>query len=358
MRSMIWVGFALAAGVSGAAEVTVKNDSLVNNATGTIEAGFVTGEKAASWLTSPCDGNIVAAQILWLSPPPSNTGTDLQGSIEIFRSGAFPNPGALAQTISGPLLTDGAINEFRYLDDNSTIPLSVPVTQNETFVLSLMFDHAPPGTGPSTVIDADGLTPNRNAIYAFLGGNTYAWLSNAVFPVNGDWVIRAVVNCGTTSTEANVSTAITSPSTDYTAGSALQYTITISNAGPAGAPGTNVVDIFPTAYTGVNWACAASGGATCTASGSGNLTQVVGLPSGSEVVYTVNGTVSPSATGTLSNSATAIVNAPATDPNTVDNTATLDLDPAVSDVIFANGFDSPAGAILRVIPARALGVIR
>jgi len=61
MRSGLWlpVGIALAA-TAAANEVTVQNDSLDNGGSGTIEAGFVANEKAAAWLTSPCDGNIVA----------------------------------------------------------------------------------------------------------------------------------------------------------------------------------------------------------------------------------------------------------------------------------------------------------
>jgi uncharacterized repeat protein (TIGR01451 family) len=355
MRSMIWLGLALAGGVCAAAEVTVKNDSLVNNSQGTIELGFIGGEKAASWLTSPCDGSIVAAQVLWLSSS-SGTGQSVEGSIQIFRSGTFPTPGTLALQIDGPQMTDGVINEFRYLDENNTVPVNVPVTLNETFVLSFTFDHAPGASGASTVIDGDGLHANRNAIYADLGGGNFVWFGNEVFPVNGDWVIRAVVNCATVSTDANVTTSLTSPSTNYTAGAALQYVLTVSNAGPAAASSVNVVDIFPGGYGAVNWTCAATGGAACMSAGSGIITQPVNLPSGGQVTFTIDGIVAAGTTGTLSNSATAIVNAPATDPNSTDNTATLDLEPAVSDVIFANGFDAPAGlAPTRVVRSRTLG---
>jgi len=334
-----------------AAEVTVQNDSLTDNSSGTIQAGFVAGEKAAAWLTSPCDGNIVAAQIFWRSL----TGTaqqSIEDSIDIYRSGTFPTPGDLAQEIGGPVLNDGVINEFRYLDENNTIPLSVPVQQNETFVLALTFAEAPdPTQGPSVVDDDDGIVPNHNAIYASLGGGQFGWFSNSTLGVTGDWVIRAVVDCQSSSNSADVGVSISADPPQYSPGSALTYTITIANAGPGNASSTTVVDSFPAAYTSPTWTCSGSGGGTCAASGSGTIAQTVALPAGGSVVYTVQGTVVANASGPLSNAATAVVAPPAVDPDTSNNTATLDVLPASNDTIFADGFDLPARAALSIVEA-------
>ena len=57
----------LASTTAGANEVTVKNDSIVNFSNAVVEAGFAASERAGVWLTSPCAGNIVAAQIFWLT---------------------------------------------------------------------------------------------------------------------------------------------------------------------------------------------------------------------------------------------------------------------------------------------------
>ncbi len=326
----------LIAGSASATETTVQNDSLTSFSTAIIEAGFVTGEKGASWLTSPCDGNIVAVQIFWLSAS-GGSGQLLGDSIDIYRSGTFPTPGALAQQINAPLLSDGVINEYRFLDDNNTVPLIVPVTNNETFVVAYTFSETPPVSGPSLAVDSDGIHGGRNAIYANLLG-TYVWLSSESFGVPGDWVIRAVVDCQAAGGNADVSASISTSPALYTPGSALSHTITISNAGPANAPSVIVVDAFPAAYTGTTWSCAAAAGATCTSGGSGNISQTVSLSAGSHVTYTVNATVAPGTSGILSNSVTAVVNAPATDPNTGNNTATANTAPE-SDRIFASGFD-------------------
>jgi uncharacterized repeat protein (TIGR01451 family) len=246
-------------------------------------------------------------------------------------------------------MNDNALNEFRYLDENNTIPISVPVASAETVVVAFEFAQAPQPGDPSVVRDTDGIQPGRNTIYGDIGLGP-DWYSASDLGVTGDWVIRAVVNCQTTSTDANVSAALTSTAAAYTPGGPLQYTITIGNSGPASAPGTTVVDTFASAFAGITWTCSALGGASCTATGSGNIIDTANLPSGSQAIYTVNGTVNPGTAGTLSNSATAIVHSPTTDPDSTNTTASLDLEAAVNDVIFADGFEQPPVELQSLAP--------
>src|ERR1043166_1686370 len=102
-------------------------------------------------------------------------------------------------------------------------------------------------------------------------------------------------------------------------GSAVTYTIVVSNAGPDTSNGSIVTDTVPATITGVTWTCGAvTGGATCgAASGSGNsINTTANLPSGGSVTYTVSGTLATTATGTLSNTATVLTPASGvTDPN-------------------------------------------
>ena len=182
----------VATSAAQAAEVVAKNDSLSGGSQGVIQAGFDPGESAASWLTSPCDGNIVAVQVFWRS----TTGTEpqsLEDSIRVFAAGAFPTPGSLLVSIDGPVMTDSVINEFRYLDENQTIPLNVPVSNGQIFVVSFKFLEDPnPLAGPSVVNDTDGCQAGKNTIDAVGIG----WISSCLLGVTGDWVIRAVVDCG------------------------------------------------------------------------------------------------------------------------------------------------------------------
>ncbi len=329
---------ALASACAGAAEVTVKNDSLSDFGTAAIVWGFVEGEKAASWLTSPCTGTLRAVQIFWRSPA-GNSGQTLHDAIEIFRGGTFPTPGPLAETIAGPVLADGALNEWRHIDENNLVPLAVDVTENETFVVSFTFDHEPEQlVAPSIVRDSDGVQPNRNGLYASIGPGAYMWFNSASLGLTGDWVIRAVIDCPVVDPEADVGVGMTADAKGYTPGQPLSYTVVVDNAGPAASPNTTIVDILPAAFTSASWTCVPTGGATCPSSGNGNLTHVISLPAGSAATYEISGTVSASASGTLSNSLSAVVGG-LVDPEPSNNTATLDLELLIDDTIFANGFE-------------------
>jgi uncharacterized protein (TIGR03118 family) len=106
-------------------------------------------------------------------------------------------------------------------------------------------------------------------------------------------------------------------------GANLTYTVVASNAGPGNVSGASVVDSLPAAFTGAAFTATATGGATgFKASGSGNIDDIVNLPSGSTITYTVTGKISSTASGTLSNMATITVPAGVTDPNASNNSAT------------------------------------
>ncbi len=321
---------------AGAVEQTVQNDSLGNGDTGVLVYGFAANEAAASWLTSPCTGTLRAVQVFWRSPS-GTQAQEIQDSVKVFRAGTFPNPGALAAEIAGPVMTDGVLNEWRYLDENNTIPLSVSLAANEQFVVSFTFFDPPiTNSSPTVVRDTNGIQSGRNALLADLGG-TFVWFDSATLGLTGDWVIRGVVDCPVGPQTADLVVGMSANPPAYTPGGTLVYTVTVANSGPSAATAT-VVDIFPATYTGVSWACQVTGGATCTASGNGNITENISLPQGGAVTYIVSGTVAPGTTGSLTNTATAVVGSPVTDPVSNNNTATLALD-ADNDRIFKGDFE-------------------
>jgi uncharacterized repeat protein (TIGR01451 family) len=87
--------------------------------------------------------------------------------------------------------------------------------------------------------------------------------------------------------------------------------------------GATVTDTFPSSFTGVTYTATQVGGATgFTASGSGNVSNTVDMPSGSKITYTAKGKLNSAATGTLSNTATVSKPAGIDDPNTANNSAT------------------------------------
>ena len=321
-----------------AAEVTVKNDSLTNFSSAVIVQGFNAGEKAASWLTSPCNGDLRAVQVFWRSAA-GTSGNTIHAAVEISRAGGFPTPGAIAQQIVGPVLTDGVLNEYRFLDENMAIPLIVPVTANETVVVALKFDTVVAGADPSVLRDVDGNQSGRNALYAEIAPGNFVWFNSASLGVNGDWVIRAVIDCTVGPQLADVGVGAMTTPTQYTAGQPLTYTIVIDNAGPVLSTNNTIVDIFPAAYTSPTWTCSASGGASCPATGTGNITQNVSLPVGSNVTFSVNGTVAVGTTGTLTNSVTAVVGGSVSDPAAGNNTATTNTTATGGALVFDDGFE-------------------
>lgn len=108
-------------------------------------------------------------------------------------------------------------------------------------------------------------------------------------------------------------------------GSTVVYTVTARSRGEVAASGTRVTDTLPAGVSVATWTCAAAGGAACpTASGSGNIDQVVAsFPSGSSVTWTLTGTLTASAT-----------------PATITNTAQA-TPPAGSSCVTANAADAP-----------------
>ena len=174
-----------------AAEVTVQNDSVTDFAQVAIQAGFAANERGAAWLTSPCEGDIVAVQVFWRSQFGS-VGSQLGDSITVSQAGTFPVPGAPLAVLVGPLMQDGFLNEFRFLDEAGTIPLQVPVTTGQGFVVDFRFFDPPPILGPSLVTDIDGCQAGKNGIFAIPPSS---WFSSCALGVSGDFVIRAVVDC-------------------------------------------------------------------------------------------------------------------------------------------------------------------
>src|SRR5450432_1765684 len=114
-------------------------------------------------------------------------------------------------------------------------------------------------------------------------------------------------------------------------GSSVTYAVTLTNNGnylldTGNAP--TVADNLPTSITAAAWTCVGAGGATCDASGTGNIntTNVTLLANGS-LTYTITGTLDPAATcgSTVANTANADFSSTTSflDPDETNNAATV-----------------------------------
>jgi uncharacterized repeat protein (TIGR01451 family) len=103
----------------------------------------------------------------------------------------------------------------------------------------------------------------------------------------------------------------------------VNYTITVSNAGPNAADGATITDNLPAGLSNVTAVCSnPSGGATCgpaTVTGTVMNASAATLPAAGSITVTVSGRAP--ASGSLSNSASVKAPAGVTDPNPGNNTA-------------------------------------
>ena len=123
---------------------------------------------------------------------------------------------------------------------------------------------------------------------------------------------------------ANLAVSKLGPATTAT-GATINYTITVSNAGPDAANGATFADNVPGAITGVSAVCTgAAGGAACGAmsvSGNSVTSTIPTLPAGGSVSITVSGTAS--GVGSVTNTATVTSPAGVPDPVLANNTSSV-----------------------------------
>lgn len=120
-----------------------------------------------------------------------------------------------------------------------------------------------------------------------------------------------------TPVSADLGITKTDNATDYEAGGSTTYTIVVTNNGPDNVSGAVVTDNIPAQISSWTWACSQTGGATgcdAVAGSSANFTDVVNLPNGASITYTVTASILPGATGPLTNTANVSVPVGYTDP--------------------------------------------
>ena len=97
----------------------------------------------------------------------------------------------------------------------------------------------------------------------------------------------------------------TNTSGDVTPGEEITYEIEVSNIGPNPANNALFEDNFSSLLEDISYTSQSEGGASGnTASGNGNISDLLNLPVGSSVTYQVTSTLRTDATGTLNNTAT------------------------------------------------------
>ncbi len=301
--------------ISGAASGTLSNTATVT---------------APAGVTDPTPGNNSATDSDTINPQ----GANVSGTKTVSGSFVPGNPVTYTVTLnnSGGAQADNPGNEFTDVLPAQLTLVSATATGGTAVANvgtnTVTWNGALAGSGGSVTITITAtLLPGASGSVSNQGSIAYdsdANGSNDASRVTDDPGTGAA-NDPTTFTVGGALADLAITKTDgvasVTAGGSTTYVITAANAGPSNASGATVTDTFPASLT-CTWTCIGAGGGTCTAAGSGNLSDTVNLPSGGSVTYTAVCAISGAASGTLSNTATVTVPAGVNDPVPGNNSAT------------------------------------
>ncbi|HET9913077.1 MAG TPA: hypothetical protein VFQ13_14375 [Anaerolineales bacterium] len=259
------------------------------------------------------------------SPPPGPPRADLQITM-IDGTGIYVSGGTLTYTIvvsnTGPSSVTGAT-----VTDNFSVQIS-----GATGSCAVAGGAVCGWSGSGNINDTVNLPVGSSITYTVTvtinPGATGSLVNTASVGIPAGYTEsnsanNSVTDTNTFSGNANLQITKSDGTGTYVPGGTLTYTIVVSNTGPSSVTGATVTDTFPGQITGASWTCAITPGASCTASGSGNINDsAVNLPVGRSVTYTVHVNIGAGASGNLSNTASVSLPAGYTGPSPVSATDT------------------------------------
>ncbi|GAB2489816.1 hypothetical protein GCM10027082_46000 [Comamonas humi] len=172
------------------------------------------------------------------------------------------------------------------------------------------------------------------AIAVDVVGTAYGNLTNRI-PAGGMVSSTGLSNTGPAQAtvsvigEGDVGVSITNNANGVQQGGSTTYVVVATNHGDTDIAGVTLSNTPPAGITYGSWTCTAAGGATCpAASGSGNLSELISLPAGGALTYTITAAVAADLTGSVTNTATLVIPAAVHDTNPGNNSAS-DTDPVL-----------------------------
>jgi uncharacterized repeat protein (TIGR01451 family) len=209
---------------------------------------------------------------------------------------ALPQVASASWTCSG---TGGTICTAGPVVGDISDSITIPVGETATYTLNVTLRS-----------DATGDLVNSAAV-AIPGGSTD--------PVGGN---DSASDTDTVLPVSNLSLNKDDGVPFYAPGGWTVYTIVVQNAGPSDSVGASVTDAVTALpqVSGASWTCTAAGGASCSAGPiAGDINDLVNLPVGGTVTYTLDTTFGAGASSPVINTAMVTVPAGSTDPTLGDN---------------------------------------
>jgi uncharacterized repeat protein (TIGR01451 family) len=130
---------------------------------------------------------------------------------------------------------------------------------------------------------------------------------------------------------------MTASTTSANNGETVEFSITVSNNGSEAAQESVLFDVLPSEIIHSSWICSASGTASCGASGTGEINDLVSIANDSSTVtYTVTARIGSEAFTALTYRVFVEATEPEFDTDLTNNSAAITI---TGDTIFLNGFD-------------------
>ena len=282
-----------------------------------------------------------------LNAPAFDIDNDGRPGFGSFDKGADEVPATtdlgITKTDNVTSVSAGGALTYTIVVSNSGPNAATGATVTDTFPASLSVSSWTCAASAGSSCTATGSGNNRGGSVTLAVGGTATYTANATVSNNASGSVTntasvtppaGLTNSNTTNNSAtdtdtvllsaNLSITKTDNVGGVSAGGILTYTLAVGNSGPNNATGALVTDTFlPAVFTNVTWTCSASGGSSCGSptSGSGDINRAVNVQNGGTVTFTVQATVSASATGSFTNTATVAAPVGITDPNLANNTA-------------------------------------
>ncbi len=311
------------------------DDSIVYTAVGTVSPSVTGTLDNTATITTPTGFDD--------SVPENNTATDsdaLDPEVDLTVSKTdnltSVTPGqsvtyTIVVTNNGPSDVFGAVVE-------DTLPVELENVTYTSTTTGAVSGNTASGTGD--INDTVDMPADSAITYTLTGdvaSSATGQLSNTVTVTSPNGVLELNVD-NNSATDPDEITATfdleiskTDNVTDVSPSDVVTYTIVVQNNGPSDVTGATVADVFPASLTDVSYTSTTTGTVSGnTASGSGNINDVVNLANGSSITYTATATVSSTATGSIENTAT-VTPANADDDTDQGNNSATDTDTITPD---------------------------
>lgn len=230
------------------------------------------------------------------------------------------NDGALDSVSATVTIHVNPVNDAPVASNLSTSVLEegsvvISLTANDVDGQSLSWEIGAPSHG-----DLYGTAPDLTYVpeIGYTGEDQFTFKVSDGLADSNIATVRITIN---EKTPSDLVVTISDGLAEIEAGKTITYVLTVENIGANPVTGATVATTLPDGVEDISWVCTGSAGGTCTASGSGEITDTVNLPVAGQLTYTVTARVKSTKIGDMVASVTVSLPVVMRDINSSNNTA-------------------------------------